>query len=85
MVAHGASRGIEGVKETSRGAAKERGTAFFFRPIWGLAIFTPGPHGSPREPSSNAAPQLFLQFLRYTNFDMRPLVSRYALASHYKL
>jgi len=32
MVAHGASRGEEGIKKTSRGAAKELRQSIFFRP-----------------------------------------------------
>lgn len=43
MLAHGVSRGMNESEKTSRGAATERGTALFLRPIQGLAISTLGP------------------------------------------
>ena len=67
-VAHGVSRGNEGIRKTSRGAAKERDTAFFFRPIRGLAVPTLGSHGSRRGLSSYAAPQLFPRFFPMCKF-----------------
>jgi len=42
-VAHGVSRGSESVSKTSRGAAKECGTAFFLSPRPGLGFPTQFP------------------------------------------